>query len=408
MTSLSQIIPSMKEHYYLLNGRLLTHAFVQASVMLPPVIFDVFNSLLFCVLLVLTSYHVKGSFREITWEQILFGFAFLWVLSPTFNQPFLWIAGAMNYLLSAVLLMTAAIPYRFFFKEYKKESTVKNILLCAVCLILGFIAGYTSETVSAIFIVIQVLYLIAYIIKKYKVRLWMIFSIIGNFAGLGVMLSSPTYNQRSEIWGESSGLDFIVGAISKIPVSFKIMVYNLYIPFAVFALSLIAFLIFQRKKSIKEIVNDNSEKLLLVLIFMLSVFVFSMFNCVCDYFPERIWIPALLFVIISSQLLLSEIKGLQIVQAAGMLIITAAVICLSCIPEMKNAEVLLEQYTEREALIEEEKANNNFDLVLEPIKNDSKYTIFLSNGDISNGPELVWLNEYLARYYGLNSVSAKE
>lgn len=408
ITSLSQIIPSMAKHYYIGNGRLLTHSAVQACLMMSPVVFDIFNSLLFCAMLLLVCYQINGSLKTVSWHQILLSFVFVWLFAPSFGQPFLWLDGSMNYLLPATLLMLGLVPYRFFFKEYKKLPAMQSVALSFACLFLSFCIGYTSETVSVIFAVLQVLFCIAFLIKKYRLRIWMIFSFIGNAAGLLLMFSSPTYNQRSEIWGESSVAVTVFNSLKKIPASIKVMIYSLRFPIIVFAAVLILFFLLNRKKKISEIIKEKTDKILLTLIFLISTFAFGMFNCFCDYYPNRIWVPAVLFMFIAVCIILSEIKIKSSWFSSAIIIIFIAVFCLSCVPEIKSAKSKMLEYNDREQYVEEEKSKGNTDLELEPIISDSKYSVFISSGDISDAPENIWLNEVYAKYHGLTSVSLKK
>ena len=406
ITSLSQIIPSMAKHYYTVNGRLLTHSVVQASLMLKPVVFDILNSLLFCAMIILVCYHLNGSIKKISWQQIILFFVFIWLFAPSFGQSFLWLDGSMNYLLPATLLMLGLVPYRFFFKEYKKLTVMQSVLFSFVCLVLSFCIGYSSETVSVIFVVLQLLYCIAYLIKKYKLRIWMIFSFIGNAAGLLLMFSSPTYNQRSKIWDDASQFSTVLNAIKRIPTSFNIMVYSLRFPIIIFSVIFVLVFIMNRGKKVSEIIKEKSDKLLLISVLLISTFAFGMFDCFCDYYPERIWVPADIFMFIATYLLLSEIKIKNKLFSSAVIIVLAAVFCLSCVPEMKTAKDQLNEYNDRELYIEEEKAKGNTDLELKPIKSDSRYSVFIPSGDVPENPELHWINVSFARYYGLNSVSA--
>ena len=47
ITNVSQIFDSMRAHRQLVNGRVITHSFVQLFLMIPHVIFDIVNSLVF-------------------------------------------------------------------------------------------------------------------------------------------------------------------------------------------------------------------------------------------------------------------------------------------------------------------------------------------------------------------------
>lgn len=407
ITSLSQIIPSMKVEYNVGNGRLLTHGLVQAGMLISPAAFDVLNSLLFTVLIFLVCYHARGSIKKINGVCILFSFVFIWLFSPNFAQPFLWHDGSMNYMLPAVLLMLSLIPYRRFFREYTRLSVTKNILLTVYALLSGFLTGYSNESVSTVFIILQVLFAAAYVIRKYKLRIWMPFFLIGNVTGLSLMLSSPTYGSRSQIWGENTFSGILLGAVKRVPSAVFLTVRSLLFPILIFLAAFVLLCIFSGKKGLRNLTSEQTDNIFLVLIFAVSAAAFGMLSCVCDYFPDRIWVPAVLFLFISVSLSVTFFPVKEKYFSIAVCAAAVCTVCFSCIPVIKNAAVLYDEYSVREEYIKEEKAKGNYDLELSPVYGGSKYSVFLKSGDISDDPDMIWVKKTFIKYHGLKSVTIK-
>ncbi len=74
ISSVSQIFPSMKAHYYGMNGRIPVHFLAQLFLLLNPILFDLINSFAFALFILMICYYALGSLKNISAFFIFFLF----------------------------------------------------------------------------------------------------------------------------------------------------------------------------------------------------------------------------------------------------------------------------------------------------------------------------------------------
>ena len=140
--SLGDIFVSQYNHYFLNNGRFIPHFFVQLfDGILGKGLFNIVNTIVFMVFIILLL-RVKD---KTEWRLLPIVLALLLLLMPGFNNAFLWMSGACNYLWAAVLLL---LFYRLLTRnEIDSRYYPLLVLFGIVCgwtneaLIVGFVAG---------------------------------------------------------------------------------------------------------------------------------------------------------------------------------------------------------------------------------------------------------------------------
>lgn len=142
ITSLSDVFVSQYHHYFLNNGRFIPHFFVQSfDGLWGKGLFNITNTCVFLlfILLLLRVHH------KTRWCYLPIVLACILLLIPGFNNAFLWMSGACNYLWVAVLLLVFC---RLMERDaYKTRSFPLLFLFGVVCgwtneaLVIGFVAG---------------------------------------------------------------------------------------------------------------------------------------------------------------------------------------------------------------------------------------------------------------------------
>ena len=103
--SIADVVKSMYFHWFLLNGRITTHFFVQCFAGLwGKSILNLFNSFLFCIMIYWILKLIEYKFNNFIVGELFILASFL-ILMPEFNQTNLWLAGSINYLWSAVFVL---------------------------------------------------------------------------------------------------------------------------------------------------------------------------------------------------------------------------------------------------------------------------------------------------------------
>ena len=73
--NISQLVSSIKAHYYVMNGRVVVHALDQFFLMIGKNKFNIINAFGFTMLIYLSAYHIRGTIKKIRWYDIFLIFS---------------------------------------------------------------------------------------------------------------------------------------------------------------------------------------------------------------------------------------------------------------------------------------------------------------------------------------------
>lgn len=131
--SLRDIFVSQYIHYFQNNGRFVPHFFVQLfDGLLGKDLFNIVNTLVFIVFILL----LLRNNGKTKWRLLPILLALILLLMPGFNNEFLWMSGACNYLWVAVLIL---LFYRLMSRD-KIDSRYSPLLF-----LFGIVCGWTNE-----------------------------------------------------------------------------------------------------------------------------------------------------------------------------------------------------------------------------------------------------------------------
>lgn len=206
--SIGDVLRSQLVHYRTTNGRLLTHVFVQSTLLLGKKAFCVVNTAMFLILLLeiyFLSRRRKGCFE---WMLLLCESLILMTMIPFFGMVFLWQTGACNYLWGTVLALLPVVMLRAV-REYGVLAANKTAAV--VFPVIGFFAGWTNENtacgiVALVFAALALDWLEGR--RVYK-RLWMMW--IAQCAGLLCMLLAPGNAIRAQAFEQKPFLIELAG-----------------------------------------------------------------------------------------------------------------------------------------------------------------------------------------------------
>ncbi len=192
--TVSDIFSSMNGHRLTLNGRIVAHFFVQLFVMLPSWLFDVLNSCVFVLELVLLtelgSIFIKAEKRQKRKPvMLLFSFAAVWIFQPVFGQVNLWLDGSINYLWAAVVSLGLMGIY---LKMYREDDYHMNLPGKIGFLIYSFIVGAWCENAGGAVLLFEIAVIcLLKVVKKRKIPLIAILSFEFTLAGFLLMATAP-------------------------------------------------------------------------------------------------------------------------------------------------------------------------------------------------------------------------
>lgn len=176
ITSVADILTSLRAHRLTTNGRLIPHFFVHLFLMIPLPFFKVLNAAVFTLMILLFYlFAYRFSTKEPRHNALLLCviFGVVWVISPEFGANNLWLAGSFNYLWGETLfLLWLGIMTRdYFFDTDMKPGQELAFVLFA------FVVGNYSENLS----VAAVFLMLAFIVlsRFWKKRPWKRWHICG-------------------------------------------------------------------------------------------------------------------------------------------------------------------------------------------------------------------------------------
>lgn len=197
IVSVAQIFPSMAAHRLSMNGRVVPHFLVQLFLLLPKMVFDVLNALLFTTLVWLIG-HTAGRGTRPNALLGLCVFGCLWLLQPDFGQVFLWLTGSINYLWCGVLCLLWLLPWGGYYLTGRSLPLPGRIALILFSLPLG---AYSENGTVAMVAMALLWLLLVWLERKQTPPRWMLLSLAAILAGFFYMMLAPaeSVNKSAEM-----------------------------------------------------------------------------------------------------------------------------------------------------------------------------------------------------------------
>lgn len=238
--SLGDIIKSQYVHYFEVNGRFVPHFFVQLfDGLLGKGLFDIFNSFSFIIFLFLCTYTLKKEYKSFFVSSFLILFLCFFLI-PSFNNCFLWMSGACNYLWVANILLIFNILL---------FNNVKCKMLYPLLFVFGVISGWTNE---ALIVGLSVGYFIYFFIHRDRLTTSQVILLCGFYIGVILLVFSPGSLHRALGNNEA---EFSVMSVLHNIISALLQMDNIRL-FPLFILVL-CYSIYKKKIILKEFIGDN-------------------------------------------------------------------------------------------------------------------------------------------------------
>lgn len=401
LESFNQLIPSVLSHNQTVNGRSVNHFIAHFFLLLNNlgfgIAFDIANTLIYLALIALIYYHSKGTFRNfrLWWFGAIH--LCLWLFIPAYSQSFYWLIGSCNYSWSMVTALLYMVPFTYYSNRAQdaKANIPVQILLAALYIPCGMLAGNTNENTAVALVVMIILFCVKFIAEKRKLRIWMFSGLAGVIIGFCAMLLSPGQQLRAQSGGGLGGIGTWIKNAAFI--TFDVFDY-LAVPLVLLFVALT--LVFVTNPNLK--LKDFS----FFLVFLIGSGSAIYCMMVSPQFPERSWTPPVIFAIIAFGQLLSLIKSDNtIYRRVVCAVLAISTICFgaSYIKAFLDIKQSVIACNEREAYISQQLKHQEDVLLLKPVKGWSKYNIFTSDGDLGASSQ-EWPNTAIAGYYGVKKV----
>lgn len=384
-----QIIPSMAAHAHTMNGRLVAHGLVQLFAMLPSVLFDMVNALVFTMQIFLIDRCSRGSCRNNAMAILVF--CVIWLLEPAFGQVNLWQDGAVNYLWSIFFGMLYLKPFVDGFLWDKRSG---NKFYQGLFLPFAFLVGAYSETVSAAVIFMAMLLTALQVFyKKEKLDKFDLVAIIVAFAGyVSIYLAPAQWQNKSVEPSLKMLMNTFINAVLKYE-TFGILM----IAFAVMLIWNIA-------------AKADVRRMLLAGVFLGGSLAANFIMVLASYYPDRSAVGAFIFLLAADAVLFQLVWENSRYQLTAVTVVV--VLTLVSVPRvLDSARLMASDYfniRQNENYILECRENGVLDVeipvvvpqVVQSALYDSKYL------DTKNAKN--WPNNAMARYYGVDSIIGYE
>ncbi|GAB6012291.1 DUF3329 domain-containing protein [Viscerimonas tarda] len=286
--SFHDILTSQYNHYYTWGGRTLVHIVAQYLVYIPPLKADILNTLVYLIYATLIYFHIKGKTKH---DLLLFaGVNFLiYFMQPVFGETILWLTGSANYLWGTSLILLFMLPYRMYDGQRPPKYTLPK---CAGMLLLGMMSGWTNENTAAAMILMLVLFVVCYKIRKWKIPAWSVVGIVGAMAGYLIMITAPGNFMRADLRTGGMTMDLFY-------LSYRFLTSTELLFQYLGVLNLLGFILLllfrQHSKSDKNYSYTN----LLILLYFIGTIASVYVMLFSPFFPPRAWFGSVTFNIIA-------------------------------------------------------------------------------------------------------------
>ena len=194
LQGIGDIPASLWNHYQGFNGRVVSHGIVMFFMLFPKTVFNVCNSLMYLAMgFLLLSYIEADRTKRKPWQLGVIYLA-MWTFFPHFGWSVLWVSGSCNYLWMNGLLLLFFLPYHR--RMSTGEAPAHPFLTCLFVMVLGFLAGASSENGGGSAALLAMLFTAHWFWKKEKLPHFALPGILFAAAGMGTLLFAPSSRSR--------------------------------------------------------------------------------------------------------------------------------------------------------------------------------------------------------------------
>ncbi|MBQ8068494.1 MAG: hypothetical protein IJ201_09140 [Solobacterium sp.] len=383
--------------YMTWTGRTVAHLIARFFLAMPKLIFDVCNSIMFCVLVDLMCRHAVGPNRDVAGPLYAVTALAVFLFAPLFGQTVLWETGSCNYLWTTTIILAFLYVYR---KELDGTSERKP-WFAVLFFLFGIAAGWTNENTGGACILLVLIFFVLYRRKKMPVKPWMIAGLIGSVIGFVLMIKAPGNAIRAQDFINEGGKAYV-------------LVHDLRNTLNIFGkpeAQLPLLLAFGAGLALRLTKGIRREDLILALGYALSGMA-AVCAIILSPVPvefDRSMFGATILVIVGVLSIAAPLFGAQKTEVHWSLPALLGVMCVISLVQYGHALLDLGytryQYTVREKWVTAQKNAGNLNPVIPTINNEffTTYNAMYGLNDILDYPSFV-NNENYAITHGLESV----
>ena len=379
------IIRSQINHWKLWNGRFVAHFIVQFWLQFNKIYFDIFNSLAYIIVLLLTlSISKVKEVEKIHPLTYLLLFIFFWFNLPEIGKSVLWVSSSGNYLWTSIIYLS------YFYIIL--QITGKNISMLSSLgiILLGFLAGACNENSSPTILLMSLIYLATHYPYKNSGTLSGMISLISGTLGFLLMLKSPGSQERGKV---SITVDILM-------TNFKVIFTSLlqYYWVAYLIIFLLGFFLLIKK------IKLSRDTLIRLLVLTIGHFSSAFALMISPEFPKRTLFATVLFLAMVLFILLNVM--FKLFHQKLLVTITIPLIILfsfSYFTVNQDLTISFKEVSYQYELLYQSPQNSDVKIpLLSTPKTD--YNAYLLTNNLKTDPN-DWFNRWMAKYFEKNSIS---
>ena len=244
ITSCGDIAVSQIDHYFHVNGRTMPHVLAQLFAgLLGKGIFNIANAMVFMAFIAMLSRELTVFTRV---QRLVLTLTLVLFLLPTFNNSFLWMSGALNYLWSATFILAFIVLYRHVAHRAVSWHT-------GLFALIALLAGWTHEALSMPLALGLVLFELT---SSRKIKSHPTGSIMIACFAIGSLLCALAPSTLHRAGGEGAGL------IASLPQKFTALAYMIPKLRAIYiAIFVVIVLRWRSKEAWRQLMRSNGALL---------------------------------------------------------------------------------------------------------------------------------------------------
>ena len=413
--SVHDVILSQWRHYLTGNGRTVAHLFVQFFIWKGKWLFNIFNAFAF-VILVLQIHWIsdagKISLKKLRVDSICWIFFILWTLNASFQEVYLWLDGACNYLWSLIILLFFLLPYIQYFFKSKCLYFSSSIAKCCF-FFLGLCAGWGNENTICWIIVILGVWL-SWLYKLKQLEKWMIWGYFGFFTGYVLLILAPGNAIKTNFFLKNFYLNNWWNVFSWEYVRQRLMTFVIIENYQLVLWYFILTSLKRMREESKSINKRVSKHICLAKVFCVLSILVNVIMIFTPYFPVRSGYASLLFITIAASLVIRtqailKKDNMDIYLKKILTVFGTCIFVITLIFTYWGTYLVWQYDSELMKQVSIYQKSNRKDILEVPefIKG-SKYLDWASGQHLKRPmlkeDENSWINVAFARYYGITGI----
>lgn len=362
------------------------------------IVFNICNSLVYLSVGFLLLFHIEPDLKKWHPGWLAIIYISMWFFFPHFGLSVLWLSGSCNYLWMCTIQLWFLLYYKRYidYPETEKRLWIKTIGIT----FLGFLCGWSNENGGGATILLSALFVSSWIWNKKKIPVWSISGIIAACIGFIILLLAPSSTSRIDLSLKTGVFLKRLREVSGFSVRY------------LFLLCILLLIVVICSVKIKNEIKKNWIELYSVPFFYCISGAASVIVLIASpVISGKSWLWAVCFMLIAIGLILKN----GVFQKYNMKWYVKFALVIFCICAGVRYSIAFmdishtyQEQTEQIEQLQEQKAQGFKEVVIPLLTpSDNLYNAISRTPNVNKSSES-WFNQWMALYYGVDSVTGVE